>query len=270
MYYKSSLSYDIAVRNGERKLINLETLNIPCVAANNEELAGLVKKIINELYLDSTGCDKNHVPYYIETVVYDLLSGSYVGMQGISLRLLDKDAIKWAEKIEYRFDCIYSEKDITKDVLPMLKEDSSQINEENDIEKILMLFIQKPSPFKQENGFSVRVYEGKNKERVTCRGFMLPDNDRVLYAFSGKYIKDKKYGYQFEVESFDECVADTKDGIVAYLSSGVIKGIGSQKAEAIYEKFGDQTLEVIEKDPDKLLSIKGISKKNLKNKIILH
>lgn len=40
MYYKSSLSYDIAVRNGERKLINLETLNIPCVAANNEELAG--------------------------------------------------------------------------------------------------------------------------------------------------------------------------------------------------------------------------------------
>ena len=42
MYYKSSLSYDIAVRNGERKLINLETLNIPCVAANNEELAGLV------------------------------------------------------------------------------------------------------------------------------------------------------------------------------------------------------------------------------------
>lgn len=94
MYYKSSLSYDIAVRNGERKLINLETLNIPCVAANNEELAGLVKKIINELYLDSTGCDKNHVPYYIETVVYDLLSGSYVGMQGISLRLLDKDAIK--------------------------------------------------------------------------------------------------------------------------------------------------------------------------------
>ena len=133
MYYKSSLSYDIAVRNGERKLINLETLNIPCVAANNEELAG---------------CDKNHVPYYIETVVYDLLSGSYVGMQGISLRLLDKDAIKWAEKIENRFDCIYSEKDITKDVLPMLKEDSSQINEENDIEKILMLFIQKPSPFK--------------------------------------------------------------------------------------------------------------------------
>lgn len=115
----------------------------------------------------------------------------------------------------------------------------------------------------QENGFSVRVYEGKNKERVTCRGFMLPDNDRVLYAFSGKYIKDKKYGYQFEVESFDECVADTKDGIVAYLSSGVIKGIGSQKAEAIYEKFGDQTLEVIEKDPDKLLSIKGISKKKL-------
>lgn len=148
MYYKSSLSYDIAVRNGERKLINLETLNIPCVAANNEELAGLVKKIITELCLDSTGCDKNHIPYYIETVVYDLLSRSYVGMQGISLRLLDKDAIKWAEKIEYRFDCIYSEKDITNDVLPMLKEDSSQINEENDIEKILMLFIQKPSPFK--------------------------------------------------------------------------------------------------------------------------
>lgn len=115
----------------------------------------------------------------------------------------------------------------------------------------------------QENGFSVKVYEGKNKERITCRGFMLPDNDRILYAFSGKYVKDKKYGYQFEVESFKECVADTRDGIVTYLSSGVIKGIGLKKAEDIYEKFGEQTLEVIEKDPEKLLSIKGISKKKL-------
>lgn len=99
---------------------------------------------------------------------------------------------------------------------------------------------------------------------------MLPDNDRVLYAFSGKYIKDKKYGYQFEVESFDECVADTKDGIVAYLSSGVIKGIGSQKAEAIYEKFGDQTLEVIEKIRISCSQLRVSVRKNLKNKIILH
>lgn len=115
----------------------------------------------------------------------------------------------------------------------------------------------------QENGFSVRVYEGKNKERITCRGFMLPDNNRILYAFTGRYVKDKKYGYQFEVESCKECVADTRDSIVTYLSSGVIKGIGLKKAEDIYEKFGEQTLEVIEKDPEKLLSIKGISKKKL-------
>lgn len=145
MYYKSNLNYDIAVRNGERKLLNLESLRIPCVASNNEELVAIIKTIIQKLCLDSSGCDKNHVPYYIETSVYDLLSKSYVGMQGISLKLLDKSVIKWAKEAEYRFDCIYAENDITDNVLSMLKKNNQE--NEPEIKNVSVVFIHKPKPF---------------------------------------------------------------------------------------------------------------------------
>lgn len=49
-----------------------------------------------------------------------------------------------------------------------------------------------------------------------------------------------------------------------YLSSGIIKGIGPETAKAIVARFGDKTMEVLEKEPDKLLSVKGIAQKKLK------
>lgn len=115
----------------------------------------------------------------------------------------------------------------------------------------------------KENGFSVRVYEGEKKEKFTCRGFYLPDNDRIQYAFTGRFVKDQKYGYEFFVDSYTEHVTDEKDSIIGYLSSGIISGIGKKRAEDIYAHYGANTLEIMEKTPEKLLSIKGISQKVL-------
>ena len=73
-----------------------------------------------------------------------------------------------------------------------------------------------------------------------------------------------KHGVQFEVEGFDEVIAHSKEGIVAYLSSGQIKGVGPKTAEKIFELFGLSTLEVLDREPEKLLAVSGISKTKLK------
>mgnify|MGYP002673129598 CR=1 FL=1 len=116
----------------------------------------------------------------------------------------------------------------------------------------------------KENGYSVRIYQTEHKERFSCVGYFLPTNKRLLYAFSGQFIKDPNYGYEFIVESYTEHITDKKDDILKYLSSGIIKGIGPKKAELIYKRFGSRTIEVFEKTPDRLLEVKGISKKILK------
>ncbi len=112
------------------------------------------------------------------------------------------------------------------------------------------------------NGYSVRVYKTK-QGKVTCKGYMLPNNEKLTYAMAGHFEKSEKYGYQFVVTSYKEHITDTKEGIIGYLSCGAIKGIGEKRATAIYQKFGSQTMEVFDTCPQKLLQIKGISKKVL-------
>ena len=60
-----------------------------------------------------------------------------------------------------------------------------------------------------------------------------------------------------------EVVPRTREGIIGYLSCGVVKGVGPKVAEAIYREFGLQTLEIMENHPEELLKIRGISRKKL-------
>lgn len=72
-----------------------------------------------------------------------------------------------------------------------------------------------------------------------------------------------EHGTQYQVENFMEVVPRTKEGILGYLSSGAIKGIGPKMADTIFRKFGLQTLEIMENNPQELLKIRGISEKKL-------
>lgn len=101
--------------------------------------------------------------------------------------------------------------------------------------------------------YSVSVFKTK-RGKVACKGAILPDNEHLLYALSGYYEKDKTYGYQFIVTSYKEHITDNKDSIMAYLSCGILKGIGPKRAEAIYQMFGENTMEVLEKHPERLLT----------------
>lgn len=118
------------------------------------------------------------------------------------------------------------------------------------------------------NGYSVSKYRNLETDKtVTCKGYNLPDNKAMSYDFIVEEVEDKKYGKQYEVKSFSEYIEESKDGILTYLSSGVIKGIGKKTAEKIFEKFGLNSLDILENNPEKLLEIKGITKGKL-DKII--
>lgn len=80
-----------------------------------------------------------------------------------------------------------------------------------------------------------------------------------LLSVDGEWEHDPKYGRQLHVNSFVQRLPASKEGMMRYLSSGLIKGIGPKKAKLIVDHFGDQTLAIIEQQPEKLSEVKGIS-----------
>lgn len=96
---------------------------------------------------------------------------------------------------------------------------------------------------------------GMRVMQVKAVGYGLPTANSLRYDIKGHWNKSAKHGVQFEMETYDEVIAPDKEGVIAYLSSGQIKGIGPKLAERIYAAFGNNTLEILDKDPDKLLTI---------------
>ncbi|MDR1003022.1 MAG: ATP-dependent RecD-like DNA helicase [Oscillospiraceae bacterium] len=80
-------------------------------------------------------------------------------------------------------------------------------------------------------------------------------------SLTGSWGSHASYGEQFKIDSFEQEMPSGSAAIMRYLASGAVKGIGASTAAKIVELFGDSTLDVIEKQPEKLSSIKGISKK---------
>lgn len=105
---------------------------------------------------------------------------------------------------------------------------------------------------------------GNKMQQVKAVGYCLPVSANVRYDMRGRWNRNAKHGIQFEVETYDEVILPTKAGIVAYLSSGQIRGIGEKLAERIYARFGNETLNVLDKNPEKLLEVYGISEGKLK------
>lgn len=76
----------------------------------------------------------------------------------------------------------------------------------------------------------------------------------------GKFSKHHNFGMQFNIETFERYAPTGKDAILKYLSSGAIKGVGKVTAKKIVSLFGDESLDVMTKQPEKLTQIKGINK----------
>lgn len=106
-------------------------------------------------------------------------------------------------------------------------------------------------------------YYGDRMLRFTAVGYELPRTKAVELELDGEWV-ESKYGYQLQVEQWQEIVPQTADGLLAYLGSGLIKGIGPKTAEDIVATFGPDTLNILDNEPEKLLQIRGITEGKLK------
>ena len=110
----------------------------------------------------------------------------------------------------------------------------------------------------KENGYTVlNLMAGEDE--VVCVGMCGGLGQGENVSVQGEYVDHPVYGRQLKISSFRiETPKDTA-GIERYLASGAIRGIGVSLAARIVKKFGDDTLRIIEEEPERLAEIKGIS-----------
>ena len=111
-----------------------------------------------------------------------------------------------------------------------------------------------------DNNYTVVLVE-VNDEYITATGKFPIINEGEWVELNGKFILNKKYGEQFAVDSVKLSPPNTKEGIIRYLSSGLIAGVGPITAANIVHKFGEATLDIIRYNPDRLAEVKGVSLK---------
>lgn len=111
----------------------------------------------------------------------------------------------------------------------------------------------------QNNGYTVlELISGD--ETITAVGIMPTVSAGEELKLIGRYTNHPSYGEQFSVEACERSMPTTCASILKYLSSGAIKGVGPATARRLVEAFGEKTIEVIEKEPQRLSSVKGITK----------
>lgn len=134
--------------------------------------------------------------------------------------------------------------------------------------------------FQSDNGYCVFSYSTQDesvpkearknsffsddKIHFTAVGYHLVSTNVVEVELDGTW-EQSKHGLQLSVTTCKQIVPTDQAGVLAYLSSGIIKGVGPEIAKAIVARFGDKTMEVLEKTPQQLLSIRGIAKTKLKS-----
>ena len=112
----------------------------------------------------------------------------------------------------------------------------------------------------ENNGYCVLILDN-GYEPVTVVGELGNVDEGEELRLMGRYIDHPKFGPQFKAEVCERSMLSTAAAIRKYLASGVIKGIGPVLAKKIVDRFGDETLYIIENEPEKLCEIDGITKK---------
>ncbi|MBN9648930.1 ATP-dependent RecD-like DNA helicase [Terrisporobacter glycolicus] len=115
----------------------------------------------------------------------------------------------------------------------------------------------------EENGYTIASLANENDE-ITIVGCMPTLSVGESIEIEGKWVNHKIYGSQFEVQSFIPVTPSSLEGIYVYLSSGMIHGIGEKMAKRIVDKFGVDTLNIIQNTPERLTEVEGIGMKKVK------
>jgi len=114
----------------------------------------------------------------------------------------------------------------------------------------------------EETGYTVAriIDQSKEKEAITVVGFLSSVPVGSTLSISGSWIRDARYGKQFKLHNYEIVRPNTLNGIERYLGSGLIKGIGPGYAARIVKRFGLKTLDILERDPNRLNEIAGLGR----------
>ena len=115
-----------------------------------------------------------------------------------------------------------------------------------------------------ENGYSVLKVKVKGySDLVTLVGNLLEVPVGSVLLCRGEWKVDKRYGSQFVAATWEETMPATVYGIEKYLGSGLVKGIGPRFARAIVQRFGTETIDIIETDIERLYEVPNIGRKRV-------
>ena len=125
-------------------------------------------------------------------------------------------------------------------------------------------FIDRLTYHNPENGYTIArlVVEGQ-RERIAIVGAIASIQEGESIEVEGVWTNHPKYGKQLKVERYKAVYPSTLEGMQKYLGSGLIKGIGPRSAKRIVEHFGEETLDVIDADPQRLAEVPKLGKKKV-------
>ncbi len=113
----------------------------------------------------------------------------------------------------------------------------------------------------EENGYTVLKLRDESGEVETVVGTIPMTRPGERLVITGHWGRHATYGRQFNAEFLERLMPETGAEVEAYLSTGIIRGIGARTAKKLVERFGDRTLEVLEHSPEELAQMPGISLK---------
>ncbi len=115
-----------------------------------------------------------------------------------------------------------------------------------------------------DTGYTVgRLSARDHAELITVVGNLASINPGESILLRGEWVDNPKYGRQFQIEKYETILPANVVGLRKYLGSGLIKGIGPKMAALIVRKFGMDTMDIIENEPDKLARVPGIGRKRV-------
>ncbi len=110
-----------------------------------------------------------------------------------------------------------------------------------------------------DNGYAIFDFDAGEEGLITCVGTLPFLKRGEMLVVCGKWVNHPSYGEQLKIDYFERIEPATRDTILTYLASGVVKGVGRATAEKIVDRFGEESLIVIVETPERLSEIRGIT-----------
>lgn len=129
---------------------------------------------------------------------------------------------------------------------------------------ILTGLLERITYYNEENHYMIgRLRADEAKNLVTVVGYLGGVGPGESLKLTGRWDTHPKYGQQFKADAFEVVLPADLEGVARYLKSGIIKGIARKTADRLIRHFGENTLQIIEREPEKLRDVEGIGKKTV-------